>query len=231
VETLDFSNVGEQTVSDGSVTTSTAGQGWAELKLLLDPGSKVSNQATYQLACSGANSDISVSAKVTPATTTFSSCSAPHPTLTATGTITAKNPGTVSFYWAMSNGTKTTPVQLYFDKAGSQAANPLTFQAWVPQSGSVVLVVTQPALAASTAAAYTVSCTPPAQPTAAAATSASKSTSASATPSKSTSPSTTPTTTAPTTTTPTTTTPTTTTPTTGAPAALPPLAAGPASPG
>ena len=171
VQTLNFTAAEQLQVHSGTVTTSTAGDGWAQLKVLLNPGTMTSDQATYQLLCSTANSDIAVSAAVKPATLNFPSCSAPHPTLTATGTITSKNPGTVSFYWAMSNGEKTTPVQLTFNSPGTQAANPLTFPAWVPASGNVVLVVTEPAVAASKPAAYKVTCgvpdTPGATPTAA----------------------------------------------------------------
>jgi eukaryotic-like serine/threonine-protein kinase len=160
VQTLNFTSPGQKQVSGGTITTSTAGDGWAQLKVLLDPGAITSGKATYSLICTAANSDIAVTATVKPAALTFSSCSAPHPTLTATGTITSKNAGTVSFYWAMSDGTKTTPVQLIFNSPGAQAANPLTFPVWVPASGSVVLVVTSPAVAASKPAAYTVTCGP-----------------------------------------------------------------------
>jgi serine/threonine-protein kinase len=164
VQTLNFTAAEQQQVRSGTVTTSTAGDGWAQLKVLLNPGAMTSDKATYQLLCSTANSDIAVSAAVKPATLNFPSCSAPHPTLTVTGTITSKNPGTVSFYWAMSNGEKTTPVQLTFNSPGTQAANPLTFPAWVPASGNVVLVVTQPAVAASKPAAYQVTCGVPDTP-------------------------------------------------------------------
>jgi serine/threonine-protein kinase len=159
VQTLNFTGEdGQRKVSGGSVTTSTAGDGWAELKLLLNPGSTTSDMATYQLLCSTANSDVAVSATVKPAAQTFSSCSAPHPTLTATGTITSKNPGTVSYYWAMSDGERTKPDTATFASAGTQAADALTFQAWVPASGNVTLVVTSPAVETSKPAAYTVSC-------------------------------------------------------------------------
>jgi hypothetical protein len=161
VQTLNFTVAGQQQVSGGTVTTSTAGDGWAQLKVLLNPGTKTSGKAAYSLLCSSANSDITVAAAMKPAALNFSSCSAPHPTLTATGTITSKNAGTVSFYWAMSDGEKTTPVQLTFNGPGTQAANPLTFPAWVPASGNVVLVVTKPAVAASKPAAYAVTCGAP----------------------------------------------------------------------
>jgi serine/threonine-protein kinase len=164
VQTLNFTAAGQRKVSGGAVTTSTAGEGWAQLKLLLNPGSETSDKATYQLLCSTANSDIALSATVKPAAQNFSSCSAPHPTLTATGTITSKNPGTVSYYWAMSDGERTKPITTTFAAAGTQAANPLTFQAWVPATGNEVLVVTSPAVVASKPAAYTVTCGPQAAP-------------------------------------------------------------------
>ena len=179
VQTLNFTVAGQRQVSGGTVTTSTAGDGWAQLKLLLNPGTMTSDKATYQLLCSTANSDIAVSATVKPAALTFSSCSAPRPTLTATGTITSKNPGTVSYYWAMSNGERTKPDMATFTSAGTQAADQLTFPAWVPASGDVVIVVTSPAVVKSKPAAYKVSCGPqatagaPLQATALAATSGS----------------------------------------------------------
>jgi serine/threonine protein kinase len=158
VQTLNFTKAGQQQVKGGTVTTSTAGNGWAQLKLLLNPGSATSDQATYQLLCSTANSDIAVSAAVKPAAQNFSSCSAPHPTLTATATITTKNPGTVNYYWALSDGEHTKPDMTTFASAGTQAADPLTFQAWVPASGYVKLVVTSPAVTTSKPAVYTVTC-------------------------------------------------------------------------
>ena len=228
VQKLTFTGVGQQAVSPGIVSTSTAGNGWAELKLLLSPAAKTSSQASYQLLCSSANSDITVAAKIAPAALSFASCSAPHPTLTATGTITSKNAGTVSFYWAMSNGTRTTPVQLIFNHAGTQAANPLTFATWVPSSGDVVLVVTKPAVAASKPAVYSVTCTPPAAPSAPAVTAPTAvKTSAKA----SVSPTVAPTTAAPTTAAPTTAAPTTSAPvvpTTSAPVV--PTTSAPAAP-
>jgi serine/threonine-protein kinase len=162
VQTLNFTAAGQRQVSGGTVTTSTAGDGWAQLRLLLNPGTMTSDKTTYQLVCSSANSDIAVSATVKPAAQTFSSCSAPHPTLTVTGTITSKNAGTVSYYWAMSDGERTKPDSATFASGGTQPADALTFQAWVPATGDVVLVVTSPAVTASKPAAYKVSCGPPA---------------------------------------------------------------------
>ena len=107
VQTLNFTAAGQRQVSGGTVTTSTAGNGWAQLKVLLSPSAKTSNKATYQLLCSTANSDIAVSATVTAGGADVLLMRGPAPTLTATGTITSKNAGTVSYYWAMADGEKT----------------------------------------------------------------------------------------------------------------------------
>jgi serine/threonine-protein kinase len=223
VQTLNFTGIGTQAVAKGSVTTTTAGDGWAELKLLLSPAPKLSSQATYSLICSGAhNSDISVTSKIAPAALNFGSCNAPHPTLTATGTITAKNAGYVTFYWQMSNGTKTTPVQMQFTKPGTQAVNPLTFATWVPSAGSVVLVVTKPAPAATPPAVFNVTCPKPNYGAPAPSVSAVKT---SASPSIS--PSIAPTTIAPTTIAPTTIAPTTIAPTTLPPTTIAPTTIAP----
>jgi hypothetical protein len=169
VQTLNFTTAGQRQVSGGSVTTSTAGDGWAQLRLLLNPGTMTSDKTTYQLLCSSANSDIAVSATVKPAALTFSSCSAPHPTLTVTGTIKSKNAGTVSYYWAMSDGEHTKPDSATFAAGGTQVADALTFQAWVPATGDVVLVVTSPVVTASKPATYNVTCGPAAAAAASAA--------------------------------------------------------------
>src|SRR6185437_13514241 len=55
VQTLNFAAPGQLQVKGGTVTTSTAGDGWAQLKVLLNPGAKTSDKATYQLLCSTAN--------------------------------------------------------------------------------------------------------------------------------------------------------------------------------
>ena len=239
VQTVNFRQAGQLPVAPGKVSTSTAGDGWAQLKVLLQPGAMTSGKASYSLLCTATNSDIAVTASIKPASLAYASCSAPHPTLTVTGTITSKNPGTVSFYWSMSNGEKTTPVQLFFTKAGSQPANPLTFPAWVPASGNVVLVVTKPAVATSKPAVYKVTCGPAATAnptTAATARAASASAKASVSPSVSRTPTKAPTTSAPTTKAPTTAPPktvpppTTAPPTTVAPpTTAPPTTAPPAS--
>jgi serine/threonine-protein kinase len=223
IERLTFAQAGTQQVT-GTLTTNIAGDGTARLNMLLNPGSKASNEVTYSLLCSAGNGGINALAKTTPATLSEASCAAPNPTLTATGTITASNAGPVTYYWQTSGGTKSTPAQVTFSKAGTQPVKPLKFQTRVPEAGSAILVVSKPAVATSTAA-YSVTCpqanniapAPTVAPTTA------KPTTAKPTTAK-------PTTAAPTTAKPTTAAPTTAAPTTAAPTTAAPTTPPPTTP-
>jgi hypothetical protein len=221
VERMSFAQAGTQQVTGGTLTTGIAGDGWARLNILLNPGSKASNTVAYSLLCSEGNGGITASAKVAPAVLNESSCSAatPNPTLTATGTITAHNAGLVTYYWLLPSGTKT-PGQLTFSKAGTQPVKPLTFRAGVPETGQMALVVTKPGVTVSSTK-YSVTCpaanvapAPTVAPTTAKPTTA-KPTTAAPTTAK-------PTTAAPTTAAPTTAAPTTVAPTTVAPTTVAP---------
>ena len=159
VETLDFTAAGHQQVSGGTVQASTAGSGWAALKLL-SPVAGTSGKATYKLLCGTASSEITLSASVQPAAQTVSSCAATAaPSLTASGEITSKKAGTVSYYWALSDGQDGPTNTMTFASPGSNPVPPQTF--WptaLPASGEAVLVVTAPVAATSSPADYTVSC-------------------------------------------------------------------------
>ena len=159
VQTMDFSTPGDQTVSGGTVTAAKAGRGWAEITVL-SPFRKTSNKAAYQLLCGTGSGDVSLSASVQPAAQTVPSCAAAPPSLTAAGSVTSKKTGTVSYYWALSDGQDSAARTLDFTAPGTQAAVPLTFAPGaLPASGEAVLVVTKPATATSSPAHYQVSCT------------------------------------------------------------------------
>ena len=84
------------------------------------------------------------------------------PSLTASGTITSKKAGTVSYYWALGNGQNSAAGTVTFSTPGTKAVTPLTFTPpALPANGTAVLVVTAPSAAASSPAAYSVSCTVP----------------------------------------------------------------------
>jgi serine/threonine-protein kinase len=211
VERMSFATAGVQQVTSGALTTGIAGDGWARLNMMVNSGTKASNEVTYSLLCSEGSGGITVSAKVTPAVLKESACSAttPNPTLTAAGTITAQNAGVVTYYWQQPGGTKTAG-QLTFSKAGTQTVKPLTFKAGVPETGQMVLVVTKPGVTDSVAK-YSVTCpTPVVAPAPPVAATTAKPTTAKPTTAK-------PTTAAPTTAKPTTAAPTTAKPTTAAP--------------
>jgi Protein kinase domain len=166
VQTLSFTAAGSQHVSGGTVKASKAGGGWAEIKML-SPTAKTSNKATYKLLCGTANSEIALSASVRPAAQTVSSCAGAAPSLTAAGSITSKQAGTVSYYWALGDGQDSAAGTVAFTTPGTKAVAPLTITPpALPASGEAVLVVTRPVAAASRPAAYSVSCTLPVKATA-----------------------------------------------------------------
>ena len=166
VQTLSFTAAGSQHVSGGTVKASKAGSGWAEIKML-SPAANTSNKATYKLLCTTANSEIALSASVQPAVQTVSSCAATAPSLTATGSITSKKAGTVSYYWALADGQNSAASTVTFTTPGTKTVAPLAITPpALPASGDAVLVVTSPVAAASSPAAYTVSCSVPAIATA-----------------------------------------------------------------
>src|ERR1700733_12401037 len=161
VQTLSFTAAGSQHVSGGTVKAGKAGGGWAEIKMLT-PAAKTSNKATYKLLCSTANSEIAVSASVQPAVQSVSSCAGTAPSLTASGSITSKKAGTVGYYWALADGQNSAAGTVTFTAPGTKAVPALAITPpALPASGEAVLVVTSPVAAASSPAAYTVSCTVP----------------------------------------------------------------------
>jgi serine/threonine protein kinase len=157
VQTVSFTSAGHKTVSGETVKTKKAGSGWAELKVV-SPVKLTSDKANYKLLCNKGASQIGASAsvQVPPSTTT---CPATPPTLTASGSISDTKAGTVTYYWAQSDGTNSAPASLTFTKPGTMAVAPLTITPPSdPGSGQVVLVVTSPVAAASSPATYTLAC-------------------------------------------------------------------------
>jgi len=157
VQTVSFTSAGNKTVSGETVKTKKAGGGWAELKVV-SPVKLTSNKASYKLLCNKGASQIGASASVqVPASTT--TCPATPPKLTATGSIADTKAGTVTYYWALSDGTNSAPATLTFTAPGTMAVAPLTITPPSdPGSGQAVLVVTSPVAAASNPATYTLTC-------------------------------------------------------------------------
>jgi eukaryotic-like serine/threonine-protein kinase len=103
--------------------------------VVTSPDASVSNTATFTLSChgsgggggngsgggngGGAHLSLSASAKVTPASSTVGCTSAPS-TFTLTGTITASEATTVTYYWALSSGAGQ-PQTLTFGGPGTKA--------------------------------------------------------------------------------------------------------------
>ena len=119
VETLKFTAPGNAQVSGGTVEASKAGQGWAEIEVI-SAIPKISNQATYQLLCTVANSGVVLSASVQPKAQTVSSCAEAPPTLTADGSIKVKKAESVRYYWALADGQHSTTGTVTFKRPGTR---------------------------------------------------------------------------------------------------------------
>ncbi|MGH3293064.1 MAG: protein kinase domain-containing protein, partial [Trebonia sp.] len=161
VQAVSFTGAGDTSVSGETVKTNKAGSGWAELKIV-SPTALTSNKASYKLLCGPSGTgQISASAFVQAPTGT-GTCPATPPNLTATGSITNAKAGTVTYYWAQSDGENSAPATLTFTGPGTMAVAPLAITPPAdPGSGDAVLVVTSPVAAASSPARYTLTCQAP----------------------------------------------------------------------
>jgi hypothetical protein len=159
VQTATFPAAGTRQVSGGTVSVKTASTGWAAIQIM-NAGGALSSKATYKLTCSVPPAGtIGLSAFVTPAAQTVA-CGSPAPSFTFTGLISDSKAGTVTYHWALSNGTTSPPGTLTFSGAGTQAVLPLTFTPSAnTASGTGALVVTSPGTETSSPAFYTLTCT------------------------------------------------------------------------
>jgi hypothetical protein len=81
------------------------------------------------------------------------------PDFAATGSIQADKAEAVTYYWAQSDGVNTAPATLTFHHPGTLAVEPLAIAPLrASGAGEAVLVVTNPVTAASSPAAYTLTC-------------------------------------------------------------------------
>jgi eukaryotic-like serine/threonine-protein kinase len=158
---LNFTKPGSAHVTGQAVEDSASGTGWGQLQVT---GSQAatSGRAVYQLTCTTKN--FSASASVKPATQTVTCGSTPS-AFAFSGTITSMSAATVTYHWALSNGTTSASQQLKFTAAGTQPVKPYTFtpgpdnDSTGSDTGSGSLVITSPVAAASNKAAFSLSCT------------------------------------------------------------------------
>jgi hypothetical protein len=98
---------------------------------------------------------------VAPAKSTIT-CGAAHPTFILSGSITTNQAGTVTYHWALSNGTNGATRTLTFGAAGTEPVVPHSFTPPTDTfAGSGKIVVTSPVAATSNAAHFTLSCSGP----------------------------------------------------------------------
>jgi len=104
---------------------------------------------------------LSASAHVAPTAQTIG-CGVGAPSFGFDGTITASSATTVTYHWALPDGTSSTARTLTFTGAGTQAVGPDTFTPPADRySGSAAIVITSPQSKSSNRAAFTLSCTNP----------------------------------------------------------------------
>jgi serine/threonine-protein kinase len=160
VQTATFSGAGKQVVNGATVTASKASTGWGEVKEI-SPKAQALDKATYQLLCGKNNGQLGANAWI-PVPPSNLTCGQPVPTFTAAGSIWNTKPGKVTYYWALSDGTKSAPQTVNFTKKGTLNVSPVNITpTGVPGSGSAVLVVSSPVAAASAPATYTLTCGQP----------------------------------------------------------------------
>jgi hypothetical protein len=121
-----------------------------------------SNKAAYRLLCSkpGQTTSITATAAVTPQKLAVT-CGTTPPAFTFSGDITAAKAGSVSYYWALSDGTTSPAQTLFFSAPETLAVTPFTVKAPADTANATAeLVVTSPTPAVSNSAGYTLTCTP-----------------------------------------------------------------------
>jgi hypothetical protein len=169
VQDVTFAAAGAKDVTGDTVSTKAAGAGWGEIQLV-SPAGKTSNQANYRLLCAGATDGYAATASVHPGTLNLGACGPPSQSLSAAGSITSPKAGTVTYYWALSDGIDSAPANITFTKSGTMAVAPMSITpTGQAEKGTAVLVVTEPVAAASKPAPYSVTCNVVAAITAAAA--------------------------------------------------------------
>jgi eukaryotic-like serine/threonine-protein kinase len=104
VQTVDFKTPGKQVVTGEKVTAKKSGTGWGEIKMI-SPASQVLDKATYQLTCGADNGQIVANSWI-PVAPSTGTCGTFMPSFTAAGNIWDGKAGTVTYHWALSNGTR-----------------------------------------------------------------------------------------------------------------------------
>jgi eukaryotic-like serine/threonine-protein kinase len=170
--TLEFTSAGAQPAAGQELTASMSVHGWAKLQVT-SPSAVASNEAVYQLTCTRRSHrpkppvvipvtlTVSAAAHVAPVHSTIT-CGAGRPAFIFSGAITTNAAGTVTYYWALSNGTRTAARTLTFSGAGTASVVSDTFTPPADTyTGSARIVVTSPVGVTSNTSAFTLSCVNP----------------------------------------------------------------------
>ena len=169
--TMSFTGAGTQAVVADTFTPHRDTYAGSAMIVVTAPVAVASGTAAFTLSCRAAPKPpvVSAAAAVAPAAATVDCGTAP-PVFTFTGTITSSKAATITYHWALSNGTVSPTATLAFAGAGTEA---VADDAFTPPGdtydGSAMIVVTAPVAVASNTAAFTLGCAVPLALTSAAA--------------------------------------------------------------
>ena len=166
--TLQFAAAGVQQVAAQVQKATSSRHGWGQIQVL-SPVAVTSAKAAYQVKCASqqaappvvAAAVFTASAMVTPGQSTVT-CGATPPDFTFAGTITASQPGAVTYHWVFSNGTSGPSRTETFGRPGTLPVLAATFAPPADQyAGSAFIAITGPIAARSDAATFRLSCAHP----------------------------------------------------------------------
>ena len=126
VQTLNFTAAGNQHVSGGTVKASKAGSGWAEIKVLSARGEDLQQGHLQAAVHHGQRRDRRCRRRCSRRRRRCPRARRAAPSLTATGSITSKKAGTVSYYWALADGQNSAAGTVTFTAPGTKTVPPLT---------------------------------------------------------------------------------------------------------
>jgi hypothetical protein len=161
--TITFGGAGTKAVPPATFTPPSDTYTGSAVIVTTKPVRTTSAVAQFTLACTAAKVPLKVTAaaSVAPASSTVT-CGAAPTTFTFSGAITSSAARTVSYHWALSNGTTSPSRDLTFGAAGTQAVQPYAFTPGADSyTGSGAIVVSGPVSAASNTAAFSLSCATP----------------------------------------------------------------------
>jgi serine/threonine-protein kinase len=141
-QTLHFTKAGTLAVTSAAFTPATDTASGSGTIVITNPMAATSAAAGFRLTCTPAN--VSVSLTSSPASPDSVTCSAAPPTFTLTGSILSDQPLSVTYHWARSDGTTTSPATVRLKAGTASDVTDLFTPPFDSFSGSDSLDITTP---------------------------------------------------------------------------------------